>query len=189
MHPTSSNDEKLTGKMDLAPGVLEALTTMTAKFVDARNAVIEEWTLLPHATWVAVRRQLLGFIAAGSNGNPDYRRMIDEVEIKRGDIEDAAMPSRAEKVLETLEHGLAPGFVSDVEKVLRQLRDDEINTLYLMTHTDAHLGEEVHVWTSVLMPIIDHEQDLRRDIAAAPGLGPVLAPELYRKGGGHELPF
>ena len=97
--------------------------------------------------------------------------------------------NRAEKVLEHLEYVLASDFAEAVKAVLRRLTDREINTLYLMTHTPWHMGEDVHTWTAVLMPLIEKEADLRRDIQTVPRVGPIVAPELYRKGGGHDLPF
>jgi hypothetical protein len=69
------------------------------------------------------------------------------------------------------------------------LTDNEVNTLYLMTYTPANLGEDTDVWISVLMPVIEREWDLRRDLQVVPRIGPIIAPELHQKGGGHDLPF
>lgn len=96
---------------------------------------------------------------------------------------------RAERVLELLRHGLATEFAQCVETLLRRLSDREINTLYLMTCTGPNMGDPIDVWTAVLAPVIEREWELRRDIATVPRIGPVIAPELYRKGGGHDLPF
>lgn len=91
----------------------------------------------------------------------------------------------AATTLEYLELGLAADFVEAVKKMLRRLPDGEINTLWLMTHTDWMEGRRVHAWTRVLMPLIDAEADLRRDIESVPRLGPIIAPDLYAAGGGH----
>lgn len=96
---------------------------------------------------------------------------------------------RANSILEHLELDFAADFAQAVEKRLRRLTDQDINTLYLLTHTDANLGEEPHRWIAVLMPLIEWEWEIRRDIARLPHLGPVLAPELYQKGGARDLPF
>jgi hypothetical protein len=39
------------------------------------------------------------------------------------------------------------------------------------------------------MPVIEQEWDLRRDLQVVPYIGPIVAPELYQKGGGHDVPF
>ena len=96
---------------------------------------------------------------------------------------------KASRVLETLEIDLALNFEQAVTARLRRLTDREVNTLYLMTHTAGHMGDHVHIWMKVLMPIIEKEHDLRRDIEVLSYIGPVIAPELYRKGGGHYVPF
>jgi hypothetical protein len=100
-----------------------------------------------------------------------------------------AQPDRSRKILDYLELHLASDFVEAVSATLRQLTDAEINTLYLTTHTDWHMGETVHAWIAVLLPLIDAEAELRRGIEVVPWLGPVVAPDLYRDGGGHDLPF
>lgn len=96
---------------------------------------------------------------------------------------------RMRTVLDHLELDLASEFARKVKAVLRRLNDGEINTLYLLTHTPSHLGEPEHVWIKALMPVIEDEFDLRRDIAMEPSIGPIVAPELYTKGGGHDVPF
>lgn len=96
---------------------------------------------------------------------------------------------RASCELETLEIAFAADFVRSIEARLRRLTDMEINALYLKTHTGHLMGDEVNVWTAVLMPIIEREADLRRDLKIVPYIGPAIAPELYRKGGGHYVPF
>jgi hypothetical protein len=100
-----------------------------------------------------------------------------------------ATTNRTEKVLDHLEYALASDFTESVKAILRRLNDAEVNTLYLMTHTPAHMGDYVHIWMKVLMPVIEQELELRRDIQITPRLGPILAPELYQKGGGHDLPI
>lgn len=99
------------------------------------------------------------------------------------------MTARADKVLEIIEFDLALNFEQAVTALLRRLTDREVNALYLMTHTADHMGDHVHIWTKVLMPIIEKEYDLRRDIEVLPYIGPVIAPDLYQKGGGHYVPF
>lgn len=99
------------------------------------------------------------------------------------------MTARAAKVLEILEFDLALNFEQAVTALLRRLTDREVNALYLMTHTADHMGDHVHIWTKVLMPIIEKEYDLRRDIEDLPYIGPVIAPDLYQKAGGHYVPF
>lgn len=96
---------------------------------------------------------------------------------------------RASSELEILEVVFASDFVRAIKARLRRLTDREINELYLKTHTGHLMGDDVDVWTAVLMPIIEREADLRRDLKTIPQFGPVLAPELYRKGGGHYVPF
>lgn len=99
------------------------------------------------------------------------------------------MRQSVEEVLEHLELDLAAEFEQSVSKVLRTLSDGEVNTLYLMTHTWPNLGDPVGKWTAVLLPLVEEELQLRRDIAVIPQIGPVVAPDLYSKGGGHECPF
>jgi hypothetical protein len=96
---------------------------------------------------------------------------------------------RAERVLELLQFGLGSEFVQCVETLLRRLSDQEINTLYLMTCTGPNMGDHANVWTAVLIPVIEEEWELRREIALVPRIGPTIAPDLYRKGGGHHVPF
>lgn len=96
---------------------------------------------------------------------------------------------RAVDELEILEHVFAADFVSSIEARLRRLTDEEINVLYLKSHTGQFMGDEVYVWTAVLMPVIMRELELRRDLKVVPYIGPVIAPELYKKGGGHYVPF
>lgn len=96
---------------------------------------------------------------------------------------------RAATELEVLETDFAEDFVSAVEARLRRLTDMEVNALYLKTHTDWHHGDGIHVWIAVLMPIIEREWELRRDLQVVPYVGPVVAPDLYQKGGGHYVPF
>ena len=97
--------------------------------------------------------------------------------------------NRAESELEILESSFATDFVRTVEARLRRLTDVEVNALYLKTQTKHLMGEDVDIWTAVLMPIIEREADLRRDLKVVPYIGPVVAPDLYQKGGGHYVPF
>lgn len=99
------------------------------------------------------------------------------------------MIAKITEVLQILEFDLALNFEQAVTARLRRLTDREVNALYLMTHTADHMGDHVHTWTKVLMPIIEKEHDLRRDIEVLPYIGPVIAPDLYQKGGGHYVPF
>lgn len=99
------------------------------------------------------------------------------------------MTARAAKVLEILEFDLALNFEQAVTALLRRLTDRDVNALYLMTHTADLMGDHVHTWTKVLMPIIEKEQDLRNDLKVVPRIGPHIAPELYQRGGGHYVPF
>lgn len=99
------------------------------------------------------------------------------------------MTARAAKVLEIIEFDLALNFEQAVTALLRRLTDRDVNALYLMTHTADLMGDHVHTWTKVLMPIIEKEHDLRRDIEVLPSVGPVIAPDLYQRGGGHNVPF
>ena len=96
---------------------------------------------------------------------------------------------RASNELEILEIDFAADFVRSIEAGLRRLTDVEINALYLKTYTGYLMGDEVDIWTAVLMPIIEREAELRRDLEVAPNVGPVIAPDLYQKGGGHYVPF
>lgn len=97
--------------------------------------------------------------------------------------------NRMTQVLHHLEFNLAADFSEQVTAQLRKLPDAEINRLFLETHTDWNEGKDTHRWRAVLLPLVEHELDLRRDIQSSPSLGPALAPELYRKGGPHDLPF
>ena len=96
---------------------------------------------------------------------------------------------RASNELEILEADFASEFVSLIEARLRRLTDAEINALYLKTHTGCFMGDDVHVWIAVLMPVIEKELELRRDLELLAHIGPVIAPDLYKKGGGHYVPF
>ena len=90
-----------------------------------------------------------------------------------------------EDVLDYLESDLASEFVCRVEAALRRLTDVEVNQLYLMTHTDDYFGANPGTRITVLMPLIEKEWDLRRDLEIVPDIGPPVAPDLYSVGGGH----
>ncbi len=96
---------------------------------------------------------------------------------------------RSQTELDALRAIFASEFVRSVEARLRRLSDQEVNALYLLTHTDWLEGEPVDVWDAVLMPVVEREWELRRDISVVPYIGPAIAPELHRKGGGHYVPF
>lgn len=101
----------------------------------------------------------------------------------------SASIQRASNELQILEADFAAEFVGLIEARLRRLTDVEINALYLKTHTGYFMGDDVDVWTAVLMPVIEKELDLRHDVELIPHIGPVIAPDLYKKGGGHYVPF
>ena len=99
------------------------------------------------------------------------------------------MRNRVSKTAEFLEFHLAADFVQSVTAVLRTLTDAEINELYLMTHTGPNMGDTPHSWVAVLMPLVEAEVQLRRDLEVLPAVGPIIASELYGKGGRYDLPF
>src|SRR4051794_5841324 len=117
------------------------------------------------------------------------KRFAGHPVVRRGYAILTLITERVGKTLDYLEFQLASDFVQSVSKALRQLTDTEINELYLTTHTGPNLGDYVGAWMAVLLPLIEAEAQLRRDIEVLPDLGLLLAPELYRKGGAHDLPF
>ena len=99
------------------------------------------------------------------------------------------MADRVQSTLDYLEFALSAEFCEAVTATLRRLSDQEINKLYLVTHTGPLMGEEPHTWIAALLPLIEKELDLRRDLEVVPEIGPVVAPDLYTRGGGHSSPF
>ncbi|NBB07878.1 hypothetical protein [Pseudomonas monteilii] len=95
----------------------------------------------------------------------------------------------AQSHLDELEAVFSADFVVAVTRRLRQLSDQELNALYLLTFDDGSHGNKVHSHTAVLLPLIEHESELRRHISVCPTIGRVCAPELYVKGGGHGPDF
>jgi len=49
------------------------------------------------------------------------------------------------------------------------------------------MGDPVHRWQAVLLPLIEHEADIRRFVDECPRLGPAAMPERFPKGKGRAV--
>lgn len=95
----------------------------------------------------------------------------------------------AQSHLDEMEAVFSADFVVAVTRRLRQLSDQELNALYLLTFDDGSEGKKVRRDIAVLLPLIEHESELRRHISVCPSIGPICAPELYRHGLPHAADF